>query len=63
MIVFTRRKGESIKIGDDIEVSVNDICRDTVYLSIDCPRSVSVHRKETYEAIQRAKAEGVNPCA
>ncbi len=55
---FTRQKDESIKIGDDIEVTVVDIRGDKVDLAIIAPRSVSVHRKEVYEAIQREKEYG-----
>ncbi len=54
---FTRRQDESISIGDDIEITVHDIRGDRVDLAIIAPRSISVHRKEIYEAIQRKKAE------
>jgi carbon storage regulator len=40
-------------IGDDIEVTVVDIRGDKVRLGINTPKSISVHRKEVYEAIQR----------
>ena len=68
MLIITRRKDESIMIGDDIEVWVVDVRGDKVRLAINAPRSIPVHRKEIYEAIQREKAEkaaaekGVNPC-
>ena len=63
-MIISRRKDESIMIGDDIEVTVYDVRGDKVYLEIKAPRSMSVHRKEIYEIIQRekaAKANGVNP--
>lgn len=53
MLVLSRRKDETIMIGDEIEVSIVDIKGDTVRLGIKAPRSVAVHRKEIYEAIQR----------
>ena len=57
MLVLRRQKDESIMIGDDVEVTIVDIRGDNVGLGINAPRSVSVHRKEIYEAIQREKAE------
>lgn len=65
MLVLSRQRDETIKIGDDIEVTVVDIRGDKVRLGINAPKSVSVHRKEVYEAIQKEKnaaqavAEGV----
>ena len=52
MLVLSRRKDETIMIGDNVEITVVDIKGDTVRLGIQAPRSISVHRKEIYEAIQ-----------
>jgi carbon storage regulator len=52
MLVLSRRKDETIMIGDDVEITVVDIRGDTVRLGIQAPKSVSVHRKEIYDAIQ-----------
>ena len=57
MLVLSRQKDESIIIGDDVEVTIVDVRGDRVRLGIIAPRSVSVHRKEIYEAIQREKEE------
>ncbi len=56
MLVFSRQKDESIMIGDDVEIIVVDVRGDKVRLGIKARRSISVHRKEIYEAIQREKA-------
>ena len=53
MLVLARQRDETIMIGDDIEVTVVDIRGDKVRLGINAPRTVSVHRKEVYEAIRR----------
>ena len=53
MIVISRRKNESIVIGDDIEVKVVDILEDLVKLGVETPIDVPVHRKEVYDAIKR----------
>lgn len=56
MLVLSRHKDESIMIGDDVEITIVDVRGDKVRLGIDAPRSVSVHRREIYDAIQREKA-------
>ncbi len=56
-MVLSRQKDESIIIGDDVEITIVDVRGDKVRLGINAPRSISVHRKEIYEAIQREKAE------
>jgi carbon storage regulator len=57
MLVLSRQKDESIIIGDDVEVTIVDVRGDKVRLGISAPKSITVHRKEVYEAIQREKAE------
>jgi len=57
MLVLSRGKDESIIIGDDIEITITDIRGDKVRLGIRAPRSVSVHRKEIYEAIKQEQAK------
>jgi carbon storage regulator len=52
MLVLTRRKGESIMIGEQIEITVTDVRGDKVRLGINAPKSVPVHRKEVYETIR-----------
>lgn len=52
MLVLTRKKNESIIIGDHIQVTIVDVRGDQVKIGIEAPRSVSVHREEIYRAIQ-----------
>ena len=52
MLVFSRTRDETIRIGDDIQVTVVDIRGDKVRLGITHPREVSVHREEVYQAIR-----------
>lgn len=42
-------------IGDDVEITIVDVRGDKVRLGINAPRSVTVHRKEIYLAIQKEK--------
>ena len=53
MLVLTRRLNQSIKIGDDIEITVIEVRGDQVRLGVAAPRDVSVHRKEVYLQIQQ----------
>jgi carbon storage regulator len=46
MLVLTRRVGESILIGDDIEVKVSEIGGGQVRLSMIAPNEVPIVRKE-----------------
>jgi carbon storage regulator len=55
MLVLTRKKNETIVIGENIVVMVIDIRGDKVRLGIDAPKEVSVHRHEVYEAIKRSE--------
>ncbi len=60
MLVLSRQRDETIMIGDGIEITVVDIRGDKVRLGINAPRTVQVHRKEVYEAIQRENAASAN---
>ncbi len=53
MLVFTRKKGESLIIGNEIEVTILNAGSGSVKVGINAPRHISVHRKEVYEAIKR----------
>jgi len=56
MLVLSRRKDESIMIGETVELTIVDVRGKSVRLGIAAPRSIPVHRKEVYEAIQHEKA-------
>jgi len=53
MLVLSRRRDESIMIGENIVITIVDIRGDKVRLGIDAPTEIPVHRQEVYEAIQR----------
>jgi len=52
LLVISRKKGESVFIGEDIEITVTKIEEGTVKLSISAPRSVTILRKELYREIE-----------
>ena len=55
MLVLSRKKNETIVIGENIIVTVVDLRPDRVRLGIDAPAEVTVHRREVYEAIKRSE--------
>ncbi|MFW0782821.1 carbon storage regulator CsrA [Rossellomorea marisflavi] len=57
MLVLTRKTGESIQIGDNIEIKVVSIQGDQIKLGIDAPKQIDIHRKEVYLSIQEQNTE------
>ncbi|MBU6384950.1 MAG: carbon storage regulator CsrA [Pirellula sp.] len=54
MLVLSRKKNESIVINNEITIVVVEIRGDKVRLGVEAPKEVPVHRREVYDAIQRA---------
>lgn len=53
MLALTRKKGESIILNNDIEISVLELRGDQVKIGITAPKEVPVYRKEVYLQIQK----------
>jgi len=53
MLILTRKIGETIIIGDHVEVKVVDVRGNRVRLGISAPKDVPVHRSEVLETIER----------
>ncbi len=53
MLVLSRKKDQTIVIGDDIHIIVVEIRGDKVRLGIDAPKEVTVHRQEVYDEIKK----------
>lgn len=51
MLVLSRKKNESVVIGDAIVVTVVEIRGDKVRLGIQAPREIPIHRQEVFSAI------------
>ncbi|MDN3439176.1 MULTISPECIES: carbon storage regulator CsrA [unclassified Planococcus (in: firmicutes)] len=60
MLVLGRKKGETIIINDDIEITVTSIEGDMVRLGINAPKQVTIHRKEVYLEIQEENKQATS---
>jgi carbon storage regulator len=56
MLVLTRKPGQSIMIGDGVEVQVLSVAGEKVRLGITAPRDVSIFRNEVYDRIENEAA-------
>lgn len=57
MLIITRKKGESLMIGDDIEITISKIDDGSVKLGIKAPKNVNILRRELYEQIEKENIE------
>lgn len=60
MLALTRKAGQSIVIGDQIEVIIVEIKGDQVRMGIKAPRDISIYRQEIYEEIQHENRAAAN---
>lgn len=60
MLVLNRKSGESIILGDNIEITILDIQDGKIKIGIEAPRDVSILRKEVYEAVKAENEASVN---
>ena len=57
MLILTRKVNESLKVGDDVTVTVLGVKGGQIRIGISAPRDVAVHREEAFERIQRERSE------
>lgn len=59
MLALSRKQGESVVIGNDIEITILEVKGDQVKVGISAPKSVPIYRKELYTQIQQSNREAV----
>jgi len=59
MLVITRKKGESLLIGNDIEITISKIDDGSVKIAIDAPREITILRKELYTEVKSENIEAI----
>lgn len=61
MLILTRRIGESVNIGDNIQITILGVRGNQVRIGVDAPQDVPVHREEIYERIKQERLNGTQP--
>ena len=59
MLALTRKKGESLVIDNNIEITVLEIRGDQIKIGIQAPKNVPIYRKEVYLQIQKENEEAI----
>jgi len=60
MLILTRKLGETLRIGDDVSLTILGIKGHQVRIGTAAPKEVTVHREEIYQRIQTEKADKQN---
>ncbi len=60
MLVITRKKDESVLIGDDIEITVIKLEDGSVKLGISAPKDKTILRKEVYEKVKEENIKAIS---
>ncbi len=60
MLALSRKKGDSLIINNNIEVTILEVKGEQVKLGITAPKQVPVYRKEVYTQIQEANKEAMS---
>lgn len=63
MLVVTRKLGESIVVGDGIEIQVVSLGKNGVRIGVTAPRDIPVHRREVYDLVVAANRSAATSAA
>jgi carbon storage regulator len=63
MLILTRRIGESVNIGDEVQITILGVRGNQVRIGVNAPQHIAVHREEIYERIkqERQNADANSP--
>ena len=59
MLILTRKVGEALMVGDDVNITVLGVKGNQVRIGVSAPKEVAVHREEIYQRIQKEKNQGI----
>ena len=57
MLILTRKTGESLLVGDDVEITVLSVRGSQVKLGVNAPKDTAVHRQEIYKKIKDTESQ------
>jgi carbon storage regulator len=57
MLILTRRVGETIMVGDEVQITVLGVKGNQIRIGINAPQEIAVHREEIYNRIQAEQEE------
>ncbi|MFD0590662.1 carbon storage regulator [Paenibacillus sp. GCM10027627] len=60
MLVLSRKKGESILLGDSIELSILEVSGDTIKIGISAPADIRILRQELYASVENVNIDAKN---
>ena len=60
MLVISRKKGESVLIGEDVEITIVKIENGTVKISINAPKEITILRTELYKEVTDENQNAIN---
>lgn len=60
MLALTRKRGESLVINNNIEITILEIRGDQIKIGVQAPREIPIYRKEVYLQIQKENEEAIS---
>lgn len=60
MLVVKRKQGESLLVGDDIEINIVSIENGSVKIAINAPKNITILRKELYNEVEEENQKAIS---
>ena len=61
MLVLTRKIGESIKINDDVKITIVDVKGKNIRVGIEAPKETKIYREEVFLKIKKENKSAASP--
>ncbi len=59
MLILTRKAGESIRINDNICITIVEVDGKTIKIGIEAPKTITIHREEVFLRIKEENLKAV----